>query len=124
MLGSGTSYSCLFNFRVFTCTVGEYSTLGLTHLSWLNEVGLYIYHCRMEVVLAAFMTGFCNACQGHPTFIVWVWCTALFVGQHYLTMLMYIMLEPLSSICKLPMVLKRQDIFCLSGVCRLKSLHQ
>ena len=112
---------------MFTCTVGEYSTLGLTHLSWLYEVGLYIYHCRMELVLAAFMTGFCNACQGHPTFIVWVWCAALFVIKvnfTLITMLMYIMLEPLSSICKLPMVLKRQDIFCLSGVCPLKSLHQ
>ena len=30
MLGLGTSYRCWFNFRVFTCTVGEDSALGLT----------------------------------------------------------------------------------------------
>ena len=34
------------------------------------EVGLHIYHCRMEVVLTALVIGFCNACQGHPTFVV------------------------------------------------------
>ena len=39
------------------------------NISWLYEVGLHIYHCRMEVVLIALVIGFC---QGHPTFIVWV----------------------------------------------------
>ena len=52
---------------------------GPHNISWLYEVGLHIYHCRMEVVLAALVISFCNACQWHPTFIVWVWCTALFV---------------------------------------------
>ena len=30
MLGLGTSYCCWLHFCMFTCTVGEYSTLGLT----------------------------------------------------------------------------------------------
>ena len=48
---------------------------GPHNISWLYELGLHIYHCRMEVILAPLVIGFCNACQGHPTFIVWVWCT-------------------------------------------------
>ena len=35
---------------MFTCTVGEYSTLDLTIF---HNKRLHIYHCRMEVVLAA-----------------------------------------------------------------------
>ena len=52
---------------------------GPHNISWLYEVGLHIYHCRMEVVLSALVIGFCNPCQWHPTFTVLVWCTALFV---------------------------------------------
>ena len=48
---------------------------GPHNISWLYELGLHIYHCRMEVILAPLVIGFFNACQGHPTFIVWVWCT-------------------------------------------------
>ena len=52
---------------------------GPHNISWLYEVVLHISYCRMAVVLADSVTGFCNACQWHPNFIVWVWCTALFV---------------------------------------------
>ena len=33
---------------------------GPHNILWLYEVGLHIYHCRMEVVLAALVISFCS----------------------------------------------------------------